>query len=1215
MDENDAIQSYLRDGGPEGGANNFFEREIDQGDKADDAVDYENISDDDDLPDEETATHRLEDTDDVNTFLSQEPSSFDGLPTQRNGHHDAKEPASDELFGGTEEINDLFGEHTSSPEQERQPQSNGQPPPPRLGGLALPSKSGLALPGYSGTYQQVQQQRPLEPQYSPESMSPPSMHDDIYARTSPARVLDFDDLEGETDKAVLEQRRLMRAAKLRQQGEEVEDERVEVDMETFYSLFPGYEADENPRFTELFPPKLVAYKGKLPPKPPKPVQPTKLSLDILQDQAKSFKSAVIPKVGEERAQRGMVYFDLGAGAQEDSDDDLSLSNLDEYERIGGNTMHDLTMICEDWELPSVDSSSDLGEDGGLMDGEWEAEERARPAKKQKTSTLHSDLLFAMPQPQVSYEDPERAVAMLAKAVALDLNDPNLLIDEHAPQTKRRTQRVPGDIGRDPALNRDLVKRYNISNDEAYDLLKENHQHKIRSTLGAAAIEHSLPATKLQYPFYKVDLDVKSKRSFHRPSLDLRYGQGKEHKFQRPKTIKRKERRGREVKDLFSNAESLSHNDNSSVILLEYSEEAPLTLSNFGMGNKLINYYRKRNADDQDRPKREIGDTHVLLTQDKSPFQNFGHVDSGEVVPTIQNGLYRAPVFQHQPKSTDFLIGVSTTWEYGSRLYLRNVENLHTVGQQFPIAEVPGEHSRRVTDAAKKRLRAISYRILTKQHDPARKDKVLDNHTVMVHLKGHDMPQTRSKMREFMRYERLTNKDSGVWVPLPGQAVPDADTLRSWVKPEDVCLLDSMQMGVQHLADLGIKDGKEVDDEKDMDDTAHIEKRLAPWRTTKNFLSATQGKAMLELHGEGDPTGRGEGFSFVKTSMKGGFQPLGESVEDKIDAKKRRDNGGHNYNVARQQKAYDDHIRMVWDKQKQSLSNDIEMSDYEVDDELEHEPDTAYPYGRAGTPRSSVAGTPAVGRHDDETATQFSRGSVNRGRRGGEILVIERKGRDIYGQESDEPVVVDDPRVIKAYREARAKKLFVDHFGGPDPELPESVYSLIRPSLHWIVTDRSRRLMAYEIPGKVPELDELVKLKIESHVVRIERNMDRRNARERQKGKVAASPSATVGSPGPSEAEGVASAAAAADASTDNTPQKGRGRNKDGTARKCANCGQVGHIKTNRKSVYTFRCAICNTAVRVHPGGIVREDQEHGQGYAASPASTSYAQNSFSVFEL
>jgi hypothetical protein len=58
----------------------------------------------------------------------------------------------------------------------------------------------------------------------------------------------------------------------------------------------------------------------------------------------------------------------------------------------------------------------------------------------------------------------------------------------------------------------------------------------------------------------------------------------------------------------------------------------------------------------------------------------------------------------------------------------------------------------------------------------------------------------------------------------------------------------------------------------------------------------------------------------------------------------------------------------------------------------------------------------------------------------------------------------------------------------------------------------------------------------------------------------------AGSPG-GESDAVDSPGAGA------TPAKGtgKGRSKDGTARKCANCGQVGHIKTNRKSVQCFFC--------------------------------------------
>ena len=107
------------------------------------------------------------------------------------------------------------------------------------------------------------------------------------------------------------------------------------------------------------------------------------------------------------------------------------------------------------------------------------------------------------------------------------------------------------------------------------------------------------------------------------------------------------------------------------------------------------------------------------------------------------------------------------------------------------------------------------------------------------------------------------------------------------------------------------------------------------------------------------------------------------------------------------------------------------------------------------------------------------------------------------------------------------------------------------------------------PTGDPELDALKKAHLERELVRIMRNSDRREAREKTKtktkGNVASPPQ---GSPNRSDAD-------AGNSATDATPQKGgRGRNKDGTARKCANCGQVGHIKTNRKSV-TFSCIFCN----------------------------------------
>lgn len=100
-----------------------------------------------------------------------------------------------------------------------------------------------------------------------------------------------------------------------------------------------------------------------------------------------------------------------------------------------------------------------------------------------------------------------------------------------------------------------------------------------------------------------------------------------------------------------------------------------------------------------------------------------------------------------------------------------------------------------------------------------------------------------------------------------------------VTPEQVVLSESMQVGQRHLQDAGYGITSEVKD--DDESNLSIEQQLAPWITTKNFLLATQAKAMLRLHGEGDPTGRGEAFSFVRVSMKDIFVKAGEDYAEKL----------------------------------------------------------------------------------------------------------------------------------------------------------------------------------------------------------------------------------------------------------------------------------------------------------------------------------------------
>ena len=503
------------------------------------------------------------------------------------------------------------------------------------------------------------------------------------------------------------------------------------------------------------------------------------------------------------------------------------------------------------------------------------------------------------------------------------------------------------------------------------------------------------------------------RSFHRPTITFRAYEPI--KFSRQRNIKRKHIKQKASHEVFHSTQELSMGDNANMLLLEYSEEHPYMLSNFGMGSRLVNHYRRKDLQDHARPKLDIGETDILLPQDKSPFKDFGFVKPGEVVPTLYNEMYQAPVFRHKARSTDFVVIRSSTGMKGSHYYLRNIENLYVVGQELPLVEVPGPGSRKITTAAKSRMQMIAFRKLRKD-----RDQRITTSEVTEHFPGTEDVQTKTKLKEFLRY----NKDIKEWELKPGETVPDSGKLRSLVRPEDVCLLESSQVGARQLQDAGY--GQEEDPTEDAEGTEvkgkmskeanenqSLDHQTAPWFATRNFLAANQGKAMLELTGKGDPTGgRREAFSFVKVSMKGGFRAEGESAADKMNAKQAKETGGHGYNVAAQRRKYEETIAEIWNRQMDSLSSTVDHSEMDhLEDDVGVAPEDVFE--QAPTPRSE-APTPAAPRDDEQS--MFSKMSTASQR--GRILRITRQRKVRGGRIEKNIEIVKDPKVIKAYLKER-----------------------------------------------------------------------------------------------------------------------------------------------------------------------------------------------------
>jgi transcription initiation factor TFIID subunit 1 len=109
-----------------------------------------------------------------------------------------------------------------------------------------------------------------------------------------------------------------------------------------------------------------------------------------------------------------------------------------------------------------------------------------------------------------------------------------------------------------------------------------------------------------------------------------------------------------------------------------------------------------------------------------------------------------------------------------------------------------------------------------------------------------------------------------------------------------------------------------------------EVQLAPWNITKNFILATQAKGMVKLYGGGDPTSRGEGFSFFRASMKEMFMRAGSSSAELAAYQESIKQTGHRFVIADQQKVYRAETERIWLTQRRVLSSteEPELSDDE-----------------------------------------------------------------------------------------------------------------------------------------------------------------------------------------------------------------------------------------------------------------------------------------------
>ncbi|CAO1632126.1 unnamed protein product [Jaminaea pallidilutea] len=609
------------------------------------------------------------------------------------------------------------------------------------------------------------------------------------------------------------------------------------------------------------------------------------------------------------------------------------------------------------------------------------------------------------------KDPHK-IALNSRLI-LDLNDEDMMIESVNPdEDKERAAAMLASnaplLSRRAAAAAASLDPLNMSNDGYYELSREQRQRIQRQTLGALVVQHTKVARKLQLPFYKTRLNKVEARSFHRPAMQF--------PINIPLTFSRVERAGggkkdrkrsKDSDDVLRSTRDLTLKEQGPFVLYEYSEEFPPIPSKIGMGSILVNYYRKKDSKDEHVPKLDLGEPFILEPNDESPFLKFGSVEPGQVQPTLYNNLVRAPLFRHQPATTDFLL-VRVTTKNAVRYYLRDIKNIFVVGQNYPLQVIPGPHARLVTNAIRNRLIMVARRLVEQS-----KGERIKIHRIMKYFPDQSELQMRQRLKEFMEYARKAgDPNQGFWRLRSNVTLPNDEELAKLLPPEHICLAEAMQAGQRHLLDAGYTRTAEGNDEDEAGDnnkdvsTMDIEQLLAPWITSKNFIMATQGKAMLRLHGEGDPTGRGEAFSFVRVSMKDVFYKAGEDLETRLAQQAEEEKrSGHKYNVARQQQIYREEIQRIWDTQRKALSSAVPP---ELTPEEANPPPTPEP--------EEEEDEDAEGEEDDEFSAQVKAADMPNHVEPGKVLRIRRQMPN--GRWTTE--VVRDRKVIQSYIASRLR---------------------------------------------------------------------------------------------------------------------------------------------------------------------------------------------------
>eukprot|EP00124_Ichthyophonus_hoferi_P000431 Ihof_evm2s16 gene=Ihof_evmTU2s16 len=510
------------------------------------------------------------------------------------------------------------------------------------------------------------------------------------------------------------------------------------------------------------------------------------------------------------------------------------------------------------------------QDGQVSDQESEEKSVSHGPSHSIFSPVNLDLIYGSWDKSIVWDDAVRPPVAPPTCLLLDMNDANLIFEDGdgPPEPPKPTNQIaevepepekkpkgkkPQEKGQKKVKLRSSREQHwtnairvfeNQTTDVGEDFFNLSHDkaiaaNRVQHTVTKTTIAHSLPAHRLMPPFFRTSYGRSFLRHWHRPSLSPLAPNEQSSVFTVTSLAKNVRKKAKERE------KERQKSGGGDIFFMKNRKD----LSGKKKGNDV-------------RPKFKHGALVTLGRQDKTQHLFLGNLGEGEFIQSMENKMFRAPMYRHMPPETDFLIIRSK-----NKFFVREIQHIYAAGQVLPKVAVPAPNSRKANNFVRDRLAVHIYRMFKAQSDKEKRIKIEE---VRAAFPNHSETSIRKKLKQCSDFKRRGN-DSGWWVLKKDFRLMTEEELRATVTPEQVCAYESMCAARQRLRDAGYGTGKLLDEVLNDDDEGEAkiddEVKLAPWNTSQNFLDAVSGKCQLAVTGVGDPTGRGEGFSFIRAPNK------------------------------------------------------------------------------------------------------------------------------------------------------------------------------------------------------------------------------------------------------------------------------------------------------------------------------------------------------------